>query len=151
MQFAARFTPRAAEVQIDGAVLAFSLAATVLHGPRRRDRCPASPAFERLARAARRRTAAPPPAASRQRLRSALAVSQLALSFMLLIGAALMLRSFAKLQQVDAGFRAQNVLTMTVDLNWSKYSTPERRVDREQVPEGLRAALGAGARACPAS
>jgi hypothetical protein len=69
----------------------------------------------------------------RERMRSALAVSQLALSFMLLIGAALMLRSFAKLQQVNAGFRSDNVLTMTVDLNWSKYTTPERQVDRQQV------------------
>jgi putative ABC transport system permease protein len=131
VEFAARFTPRAEEVEIDGAVLAFSLAATVLTGLLVGS-LPGLPAFERLARALAgdgRTTAG----RSRQRLRSALAVSQLALSFMLLIGAALMLRSFAKLQQVDAGFRADNVLTMTVDLNWSKYSTPERRVDREQV------------------
>ena len=60
-------------------------------------------------------------------------VSQLALSFMLLIGAALMLRSFAKLQQVDAGFRTENVLTLTLDLNWAKYTNPERRVDRARV------------------
>jgi predicted permease len=131
VQFAARFTPRADEVQIDGAVLAFSLAATLATGLLVGS-LPGLPAFERLARAlgGDGRTTA---SRSRQRLRSALAVSQLALSFMLLIGAALMLRSFAKLQQVDAGFRADNVLTMTVDLNWSKYATPERRVDRERV------------------
>jgi putative ABC transport system permease protein len=131
VQFAARFTPRAEEVRIDGAVLVFSLAATVFTGLLVGS-LPGLPAFERLARALAgdgRTTAG----RSRQRLRSALAVSQLALSFMLLIGAALMLRSFAKLQEVDAGFRADNVLTMTVDLNWSKYTTPERRVDREQV------------------
>ncbi len=130
VQFAARFTPRADEVRIDGAVLAFSLVATVLTGLVVGS-LPGLPAFERLARAlGDGRTTA---GRSRQRLRSALAVSQLALSFMLLIGAALMLRSFAKLQQVDAGFRADNVLTMTLDLNWSKYTTPERRLDREQV------------------
>jgi putative ABC transport system permease protein len=131
VQFAARFTPRAEEVQIDGTVLAFTLGATVLTGLLVGS-LPGLPAFERLARALAgdgRTTAG----RTRQRLRGALAVSQLALSFMLLIGAALMLRSFAKLQQVDAGFRSENVLTMTIDLNWSKYTTPEHRADRERL------------------
>jgi predicted permease len=131
VQFAARFTPRAHEVQIDGAVLAFSLLATVLTGLLVGS-LPGLPAFEKLARALAgdgRTTAG----RSRQRIRSVLAVSQLALSFMLLIGAALMLKSFANLQKVDPGFRADHVLTMTVDLNWSKYATPERQVDRQRV------------------
>jgi putative ABC transport system permease protein len=133
VQFASRFTPRAEEVQIDGTVLAFTLGATVLTGLLVGS-LPGLPAFERLARALAgdgRTTAG----RTRQRLRGALAVSQLALSFMLLIGAALMLRSFAKLQQVDAGFRSENVLTMTIDLNWSKYTTPEHRADRERLLE----------------
>ena len=66
---------------------------------------------------------------------------------MLLIGAALMLRSFAKLQSVDAGFRSDHVLTMTVDLNWSKYATPERRVDRQRILQTFDPLLGARARA----
>jgi len=129
--FAARFTPRAAEVSIDGVVLLFTLGATLATGLLVGS-LPGLPAFERLARnlAGDGRSTAGRP---RQRLRSALAVSQLALSFMLLIGAALMLRSFAKLQRVETGFRAENVLTLTVDLNWSKYSTPERRVDRART------------------
>jgi predicted permease len=131
VQFAARFTPRADEVRIDGAVLAFSLLATVLTGLLVGS-LPGLPAFERLARALAgdgRTTAG----RSRQRVRSVLAVSQLALSFMLLIGAALMLKSFANLQKVDAGFRADHVLTMRIDLNWSKYVNPERRIDRQRV------------------
>jgi predicted permease len=131
VQFAARFTPRAEEVQIDAGVLAFTLGATVLTGLLVGS-LPGLPAFERLARALAgdgRTTAG----RARQRLRAGLAVSQLALSFMLLIGAALMLRSFAKLQQVDAGFRSENVLTMTIDLNWSKYTTAEHHADRERV------------------
>lgn len=129
--FAARFTPRAAEVRIDGAVLLFSLLVTALTGLLV-GTLPGLPAFERLSRTLAgegRMTAG----RSRQRLRSALVVSQLALSFMLLIGAALMLRSFARLQQVDAGFRTENVLTMRLDLNWSKYTTTESRTDPQRV------------------
>ena len=56
-----------------------------------------------------------------RRARGVLVVSQVAFSFMLLIAAGLMLRSFWKLQQVDPGFRPENVLTARVSLNWSKY------------------------------
>ena len=49
-----------------------------------------------------------------RRARGVLVVSQVAFSFMLLIAAGLMLRSFWKLQQVDAGFRPENVLTARV-------------------------------------
>jgi putative ABC transport system permease protein len=131
VQFAARFTPRAKEVQIDGTVLLFSLAATVVTGLVVGS-LPGLPAFDRLARALTcdgRTTGG----RAKARLRTALAVSQLALSFMLLIGAALMLRSFAKLQSVDAGFRSDRVLTMTVDLNWSKYVAPDHQADRQRI------------------
>jgi putative ABC transport system permease protein len=37
-----------------------------------------------------------------------------------------MLRSFYKLQQVDPGFRPENVLTARVSLNWSKYDEDEK-------------------------
>jgi predicted permease len=60
-------------------------------------------------------------------------VSQLALSFTLLIGAALMLRSFAKLRAVDPGFQVENVLTMGLHLNWSTHTTPERGLDLDRV------------------
>jgi putative ABC transport system permease protein len=38
-----------------------------------------------------------------------------------------MVRSLVKLQEVDPGFVAQRVLTMGVDLNWSKYKTAEQK------------------------
>ena len=61
-----------------------------------------------------------------RRARGLLVVSQVAFSFMLLIAAGLMLRSFWKLQQVDPGFRSENVLTARVALNWSKYDTDDK-------------------------
>jgi predicted permease len=131
VRFAARFTPRAGEIHIDGAVLVFTLVTAVLTGLLV-GTLPGVPALERLAGALAgegRVTASH----SRQRLRSALVVSELAFSFMLLIGAALMLRSFAKLQRVDTGFRTENILTLSVDLNWSTYTNPERQVDRARV------------------
>ena len=64
-------------------------------------------------------------AGGHQSLRKVLVVSQVAISFMLLIGAGLMIRSFWKLQQVDPGFNPESVLTARLDLNWSKYDNPE--------------------------
>ena len=61
--------------------------------------------------------------ARRQRLRSVLVVSEIALALVLLTGAGLMLKSFMRMRAVDPGFRTQNVLTMTVDLPDSTYPT----------------------------
>jgi predicted permease len=48
-------------------------------------------------------------------------MGQVAISFMLLIGAGLMIRSFIKLQQVDPGYKGESVLTVNVPFNFSKY------------------------------
>jgi putative ABC transport system permease protein len=59
--------------------------------------------------------------AAHNRLRSSLVVAEVALSLMLLVGAGLMIRSFAKLERVDSGIRPENVLTVEVPLPRAKY------------------------------
>ena len=53
----------------------------------------------------------------RQRLRSALVVSEVALTLTLLVGAGLLIQSFRRVLEVDPGFRPQNLLTMQVSVN----------------------------------
>ncbi|HEV8483081.1 MAG TPA: FtsX-like permease family protein, partial [Blastocatellia bacterium] len=62
------------------------------------------------------------------RWRNALVVSEIALSLMLLIGAGLLLKSFARLQQSDFGFNPENVLTVQVILPQKTYSEPAKRL-----------------------
>jgi len=59
-------------------------------------------------------------------LHDGLVISQLGLSLVLLIGAALLIRTLAALQAVNLGFQPQNLLTVGIDLPWAKYEQSER-------------------------
>ncbi|HSF18338.1 MAG TPA: ABC transporter permease [Vicinamibacteria bacterium] len=60
--------------------------------------------------------------------RTALVVTEVALSLVLLIGSGLMLRSFTNLKRVDPGFDPNGVLTLSVPIPFFKYRDPEMRV-----------------------
>lgn len=65
----------------------------------------------------------------RNRTRSLLVVTEVALSLVLLVGAGLMMRSFVKLINVDPGFNARNALTFGVALPRAKYPKDAERVN----------------------
>ncbi|MGA9769118.1 MAG: ABC transporter permease [Blastocatellia bacterium] len=74
--------------------------------------------------------------AARSRARSALVVAEVALALILLIGAGLMLRSFARVNKLDPGFDAQNLLTMQVLLSPTRYSEDSKaRAYYDQIIE----------------
>ena len=53
--------------------------------------------------------------------RSLLVISEISLALVLLIGAALLIRTFIALHEVGPGFDAHNVLTMEMSLNGQRY------------------------------
>jgi putative ABC transport system permease protein len=62
-----------------------------------------------------------------RRTRAGLVVAEVALALMLLVGAGLLIKSFMRLQQVDPGFSAANVLTAQVFLTAPRYPDPAAR------------------------
>lgn len=63
---------------------------------------------------------------ARHRLRNTLVVTQIALAFVLLVGAGLVLRSFVSLLRVDPGFAADRVVAIQAFI-WARYNKPEQR------------------------
>src|SRR6185295_11421172 len=74
------------------------------------------------------------------RVRDALVVSEVALALVLLVGAGLLLRSFYRVLQADAGFQAGGVLTANVTLPPTGYDDPKKQAAfLERVLENVRA------------
>jgi putative ABC transport system permease protein len=79
----------------------------------------------------------------RSRIRNLLVISEVALAFMLLVGAGLLINSFARLRAVDPGLKPQNVLTMNISLPRQKYTQAEQVIDfHRQLLEKVKALPG---------
>jgi putative ABC transport system permease protein len=78
-----------------------------------------------------------------RRIRAALTVAEVALSVALLIGAGLLIRSFARLQQVNPGFNTSGVMTARVGLPDAAYAGgPRKRAFFERLLTDLRGRPG---------
>ena len=75
-------------------------------------------------------------------LRRALVVAQVALSLVLVVGALLFVRTFRNLATVDGGFRADNVLVVTMDFQRAGVPEASRRALYTEVVERLRSVPG---------
>ncbi len=133
--------PRSREVGLDPLVLAFTIAVSILTGVI----FGVAPALqaskpdlnETLKEAGRGSTG------RRHVLRSVLVVAEVALTMVLLIGAGLMIRSFYRLQRVDPGFVADNLLTFNVSLPPGKYAEEQQRTNfYQQLLQNLRVMPG---------
>jgi putative ABC transport system permease protein len=81
--------------------------------------------------------------AGRARLRSALIVSEVALAFVLLAGAGLLVGSFFRMLQVDTGFSSDNVMTARLPIARNRFTHPEQLLQYVRLlNERLRAAPG---------
>ena len=142
VKFVGRFTTRAAEVSISTPVLLFTIVVSVVTGLV----FGSVPAFSQrlnLVNSLKEGSASATLKVDGNRMRNLLAMGQVAISFILLIGAGLMIRSFMRLQQVDPGFKGENVLTANVPLNFSKYSRDQDAINFfNQVEQRLKGTPG---------
>src|SRR6185295_4332878 len=117
--------PRVNEISVDRRVAGFTLLVSVITGVLF-GVVPALQASKTELTDALKESGRTTAGVRKQRLRSALVMSEVALSLVLLVGAGLMIRSFAKLNQVDPGFNPDRVLTLGVTLLNSKYPDEEQ-------------------------
>jgi putative ABC transport system permease protein len=114
--------PHTAAVAVDGRVLAFAVATSIgtglLFGI-----VPALTISDARLQDALRASA---PGAARSRTRAALVLVEVALAFVLLVGAGLTLRAVEALRRQPLGFDARDVLTFQLAASPTRYGTPER-------------------------
>lgn len=116
--------PRASEISLDATVLLFTLAVScltgVVFGFAPVMHLVGQNLHETLKAAAGRTTAG----VAGKHFRGALVAVELALALMLLIGAGLLVKTFWRLQNVDAGFQPDHVLTALITLPEAAYNQP---------------------------
>jgi putative ABC transport system permease protein len=146
LRFAPSDLPRIHEVRVDGRVLAFTFAVSLITGILF-GLVPALAASnpdlnETLKEGGRGGSGS----AKRRRMSSAFVVAEITLALVLMIGAGLTLKSFWHLQRVDPGFDPEGVLTMRMLLPFEIYQKPvERAGFYKQILERIESAPGVDA------
>jgi putative ABC transport system permease protein len=113
--------PRAESIEINGSVLAYSIAMLLATGIVS-GLLPAMQAWHsELANATREEGRSTAGSVRQSNMRSILIVAQIALVLPLLVGAGLLVRSFSALTRVDPGFRTDSVLSLHLAIPRSKY------------------------------
>jgi len=117
---AENFLPRANEVGLDWRVAAFTAALSLLTGVFF-GLIPALQSSRVDLQSALKEGAGAGGGAQTNWLRSGLVVLEVAATLVLLIGAGLLIKSFIRLYETDLGFKAENILTMSLALPQAKY------------------------------
>jgi putative ABC transport system permease protein len=140
--------PRPNPIGLDSTVLLFTLGIGLLVGILSGLAPALRPAQLQFSEQLKASTRALTPSGRHRILRDALVVGEIAVSLVLLIGAGLLLRSFAKLREADVGVHPEGVLTMSVVLPPNRYGTLEQAgAFFEQLLDGLKNAPGVQAAA----
>ncbi len=126
LQYTGRFLPNTGEITLNVPVLFFTLAVSILTGLFFGSR-PALPATEKLVDALKEGTRGT--TGGRSRMRALLVVAQVAVSVPLLVGAGLAARSVVNLQHADPGIKTDKIISANLDLNFTRYDSPEKRRD----------------------
>jgi putative ABC transport system permease protein len=136
--------PRLQAVSLDGRILLFTLALTLLTGLLF-GLAPALQAGQLNLNEVLKEGGRSGGTSRRQRrLRDALVISEVALALVLLVGAGLLMRSFWKLQQTDSGFNPERVLTASLTLPHARYGDESKvAAFQQQLLERLGALPGA--------
>ena len=130
-------TPRIEDVTLDGRVLGFSLALSLLTGVAF-GLVPALSASRTDVHAALHESGRSPALARHPGARL-LVVAEIALSLVLMAGAGLLLESFRRQLSIDPGFDPRNVLTLAVSLPDARYARPDQRAGfYAELVEGVR-------------
>jgi putative ABC transport system permease protein len=144
--------PRLAEVSIDARVLGFSIALAIVTGLLFGLVPALHAAKTNVGQMLKESTRGSSGRRGTRRTRGILVVTEMALAVVLLIGAGLLARSFVALTTVDVGYRASNVVTMSVSLPATKYPWDRQEIaftDRllelvQAMPNVDRAAIAFG-------
>ena len=130
--YTSRFTNRTGEIAIDGGVLLFTLAvavATAVAFSMLPGLVPERRLGAALAAGAGRSTVT----GARKTLQRTLVTGQLAISFVLLVGAGLLVRTLWNLHAIDPGYELERVLSIETPSSGDFGSEVERRFSREAI------------------